>query len=834
MAGTRVFRRSDFSGALQNASTWLLRRENELEDGRNLRFNEEIGAIFRRNGYQRSGEQFTTTGKLPLGGHVSNFTTGSVAFVACNDDADANTLVRSQNQDGTWTTLINDLPPNADVYFCDYRDEVYISGVDADGQPFQPRNIDKDLNVSTTRNLLFVPWSKYFVVYRGVLYAANVLVGSDRHPDRVYKGSAPTGAFTFVRGQQTDSQIDLTFVDQVPKMTSATAPSGSVSHSSAQSSWEGWRIFDKGYQRSGSTWFTPTGTGTGWVRYDFGSGNDKVITHYEVTALATDAGADDPDGAPKTWTLQGSNDGTAWTTLHAVNDDPAWIAGEKRTYAMSNTAAWRYYRINVTASQGGSKVWVTINELRLMNTLEQEKPLQIKVDSARYVKEGMEIEIWKSGKEQKLYDITVFDVDKPENTLHFLPESFSISSVSTANETLTISDTTDLPTGTPIVFSSTATLPAPLQPGVTYYAINDSATTIKVASSRDNAIIGLALDITDTGTAGATHVVRLSYVLNNNDELYVKSRHGELTTLWNADYPTPDKADWTAVQPGTDSSMEITGIAEATNRLFVFTLNSANRFDGTKMIPFSKSIGCLNQRTIQNIDDDWLVWATARKRIYARNEAAGQQEYISRGGVYNKFLKNIPLEQLLSASSGGSDDEYVLYVGDYNGEPHRAVYDFSTNTWSVDAMSHHSYVYANKVADGKVSRHFFSDNGRFYQDDVGNLDDDKPIRFDAVLGKTNYGTERDKEWTGAYVYSQNAIGLKVSIKIDNGDEFMVGEIRKSYGQIDYETMQDRARLQGNTISVHIKGAIEGPPQAIEAFHDFYVIKQELNGYGQKQ
>ncbi len=41
----------------------------------------------------------------------------------------------------------------------------------------------------------------------------------------------------------------------------------------------------------------------------------------------------------------------------------------------------------------------------------------------------------------------------------------------------------------------------------------------------------------------------------------------------------------------------------------------------------------------ESIDDDWLVWLTARGRVYARNEASSQQEYISRG-ISNKFFCN--------------------------------------------------------------------------------------------------------------------------------------------------------------------------------------------------
>lgn len=838
---SRLYPRADFSMGLQNASSWKLRQPNELEDGRNLRFNEEIGAVVRRNGYIQNGDAFSASGKLPCGFHTAQFTTGARRFVAVPAEDDSATLVKVQEANGSWTTLINDLPVGVDVYFTDYRDEVYVSGYTvADDEPFQPRNVNKELDVSTTRNLLFAPWAKYYVVYRGVLYAANVKVGDKFHPDRFYKGSAPTGAITFVRGDQTDTLVPMTFINQVPIMTSATAPAGVVAHSQAQVTWEGWKIFKQDNTRTGGSWFTNDGTPTGWVSYDFGAGNPKIITDYMIRPLAAvGMGASDPSGAPRSWTLQGSNNNTTWTDIHSITNAAPFIAGEERTYNTTNTTSYRYYRINVTAAQGANapgtnQNWLTINGMKLYTTLQTVRPLQLKIDSTRYVKVGMNLDLYRAGKDTKIYDMTVYDVDKATNTIQFMPDMFNISSANATADTLTVPSTTKLQTGTPILFASTSTLPAPLAPSTTYYAINVDATTIKVATTLDNATIGQAINITSTGTAGAVHTIILSYVLKNNDEIFLDGRKESLTTFWNTDYPTPDRADWSAVQPGVDSSIAITGAMESANRLFVFTLNSTTRFDGTNPSSLSKSIGCASMRSIKSLDDDWMVWLTARGRVYARNEGSGQQEYISRG-IYNKFFSKLPLQQLMSAASGITDGEYSVYVGDFEGEPHRAVYDFGSNTWSIDALGHPTLMYANDVADGVMKPFFVSNDGRLYQDDTGDKDGDKVTRFQMDIGRTNYGTNNDKFFEGHYIYSENAIGLKVVIRIDNGEPMVVGEIAADYGDLLYKiTGDNRAKYKGSTIAVSLKGAMDGPPQTITSVDDYFNMVQEINAHAKRQ
>lgn len=57
--------------------------------------------------------------------------------------------------------------------------------------------------------------------------------------------------------------------------------------------------------------------------------------------------------APKDWTFEGSNDGTSWTVLDTrTGETPA--AGESRVYSFSNSTAYTYYRINITAANGST------------------------------------------------------------------------------------------------------------------------------------------------------------------------------------------------------------------------------------------------------------------------------------------------------------------------------------------------------------------------------------------------------------------------------------------------------------------------------------------------
>lgn len=67
---------------------------------------------------------------------------------------------------------------------------------------------------------------------------------------------------------------------------------------------------------------------------------------------------------------------------------------------------------------------------------------------------------------------------------------------------------TALPTGTRISeLTSTGTLPAGLATSTVYYAVDNGDGTNSFATSRANALAGTLVDITDTGSVGATHTI---------------------------------------------------------------------------------------------------------------------------------------------------------------------------------------------------------------------------------------------------------------------------------------------------------------------------------------
>jgi hypothetical protein len=72
----------------------------------------------------------------------------------------------------------------------------------------------------------------------------------------------------------------------------------------------------------------------------------ETVHKYVVWPKAADG------NRPKSWIIEGSQDAATWTTIHTVTDSPPSLSGD--IHEISSPAAYVYYRINVSANNGGT------------------------------------------------------------------------------------------------------------------------------------------------------------------------------------------------------------------------------------------------------------------------------------------------------------------------------------------------------------------------------------------------------------------------------------------------------------------------------------------------
>ena len=89
----------------------------------------------------------------------------------------------------------------------------------------------------------------------------------------------------------------------------------------------------------------PSATDPSWIRI-------RLPQAVVVNTLAVTSGNDVPERDPTDFTLQGSTDGSSWTTLGSWSAQTWATRLERKTWETGNASGYSYYRLNVTRNRG--------------------------------------------------------------------------------------------------------------------------------------------------------------------------------------------------------------------------------------------------------------------------------------------------------------------------------------------------------------------------------------------------------------------------------------------------------------------------------------------------
>jgi|GEM_PF-246985 len=84
---------------------------------------------------------------------------------------------------------------------------------------------------------------------------------------------------------------------------------------------------------------------SGWIQFQ--STGNYIVTAYAITS-ANDA----PERDPLNWTLQGSTNGSTWTTLNTQSNQDFPNRNQRRQFSFSNSTAYNYYRLQMSNNSG--------------------------------------------------------------------------------------------------------------------------------------------------------------------------------------------------------------------------------------------------------------------------------------------------------------------------------------------------------------------------------------------------------------------------------------------------------------------------------------------------
>jgi hypothetical protein len=140
-------------------------------------------------------------------------------------------------------------------------------------------------------------------------------------------------------------------VMSIPQMSSNTTPSGTAAASGVLGGNAAWQAFDR---NTGTAWQSNT-TNSGWLSYQFPTG--RIIKRYGFFTGTNNI------GNPRTWTFEGSNNGSTWVVLDTQTNFVTGVSTFHSFDISANTTSYTFYRINITATQASSNP--SIQELEM-------------------------------------------------------------------------------------------------------------------------------------------------------------------------------------------------------------------------------------------------------------------------------------------------------------------------------------------------------------------------------------------------------------------------------------------------------------------------------------
>lgn len=102
-----------------------------------------------------------------------------------------------------------------------------------------------------------------------------------------------------------------------------------------------------------------TNNSTTWISYQFPGSATYIIQKYTITS-----GNDVEQRDPVDWTFQGSNNGSDWDTLDTRTSEDFPNRLQKREFTFSNSTAYEYYKLDITANAGDGNT--QIEEIEMM------------------------------------------------------------------------------------------------------------------------------------------------------------------------------------------------------------------------------------------------------------------------------------------------------------------------------------------------------------------------------------------------------------------------------------------------------------------------------------
>lgn len=155
----------------------------------------------------------------------------------------------------------------------------------------------------------------------------------------------------------------------------------------------------------------------------------------------------------------------------------------------------------------------------------------------------------------------------------------------------------------------------------------------------------------------------------------------------------------------------------------------------------------------------------------------------------------------------------------------RLCYDFDLNNWWPEEHKREIRFQFNHNMHGYTKPYFTDETGRLFRDETGNLDNGESIPMEIEIGRSNFGTDQLKNYRAVLVDSENARGMQLQYSIDGGDYLTLGQITNNVEKLVFP--QGGQLIEGRDISYKIVHNDEGAPPTFNGLTTYFSVNERI-------
>lgn len=151
----------------------------------------------------------------------------------------------------------------------------------------------------------------------------------------------------------------------------------------------------------------------------------------------------------------------------------------------------------------------------------------------------------------------------------------------------------------------------------------------------------------------------------------------------------------------------------------------------------------------------------------------------------------------------------------------RLCYDFDMSTWWTEEHRREIRFQRNMTMHGYTKPYFTDDTGRLFRDETGSKDNNDTIPMEIELGRDSFGTDQTKKYIALLVDSENARGSVLQYSIDGKPFITIGQITDNVQKLTFP--QNNQFLEGRDIDYKIVHNGDGDPPVINGLTTYYAF-----------